>query len=181
MDRRSHYMQLLDFIVNHATTEEIKGIEMALDRRRSEVPAGVADLDFQKMANTMAGKLGKTLDFDIQGMSKRLVVEMILQKYPNISDQELQSMVDQFVPGDGVSRNEGLQIPKELRISMLDQFIRFSTGRMAEQEALELKRASTDWVNRYWSAFSPRHRELLGKLLKGEIDTDDFWRQAEGL
>ncbi|PKL30455.1 MAG: hypothetical protein CVV45_17445 [Spirochaetae bacterium HGW-Spirochaetae-10] len=174
-------MKVLDYILNRANVEEIKGIEMALDRRRSEQPAGVADLDFQKMASQMAGKLGHSLDFDVKGMSKRLVVEMILQQYPNISDEELQAMLDQFVPDEAQRRNEGLELPRELRISMLDQFIRYSVGRMPADEQNELKRASPDWVQRYWSAFSPRHRALLGQLLKGEIDSDDFWREAEGI
>jgi hypothetical protein len=114
-------------------------------------------------------------------MSKRLVVEMILQQYPNISDEELQAMLDKFVPDEAQRRNEGLELPRELRISMLDQFIRYSVGRMPADEQNELKRASPDWVQRYWSAFSPRHRALLGQLLKGEIDSDDFWREAEGI
>ncbi len=172
---------MLDYIINRATPEEIRGIEMALDRRRSEQPAGVADLDFEQMATRMASKLGRSLDFDVKGMSKRLVVEMILQQYPNISDEELQALVDRFVPDGGQKSSEGLQLPRELRISMLDQFIRYSIGRMPAEEQQELKRASPDWVQRYWNAFSPRHRMLLGRLLKGEIDSEEFWREAEGI
>lgn len=181
MDRRSEYIKLLDYILHRATVEEIRGIEMALERRRSELPAGVADLDFQKMASQISSRIGHSLDFDVKGMTKRLVVEMILQQYPDISDEELQALVDRFVPEEGRRHSEGLQLSRDLRISMLDQFIRYSTGRMPAKELNELKSAAPNWVELYWNAFSPRHRALLGQLLKGEIDTDDFWREAEGI
>jgi len=177
-------MQVLDFILNHAQPDEIRGIEMALDRRRSEKPAGVADLDFQKMATQMAGKLGHSLDFDIKNMSKRLVAEMIIEQYPNISETELAQLLDQFVPDEhntASRQSQGLDLPKDVRISMLDQFIRYSTGRMPDHEQRSLQEASPDWIQKYWNAFSIEHRQLLSELLKGEIDSNEFWHRAEGI
>lgn len=186
MDRRSNYTRVLDYILNHATPDEIRGIEMALERRRSETPAGMADLDFGKMATQMAGKLGHSLDFDVKGMSRRLVAEMILQQVPDITDEALVAMVDRFVSsgtggaaGMGGASGGGLDLPRDVRISMIDQFVRYSIGRMPPEEVASLKKASPDWVNKYWSAFDGATRELIGRLLKGEIDTDDFWGVIE--
>lgn len=186
MDRRSDYMKVLDYIVNRASPEEIRGIEMALDRRRSEAPAGVADLDFEKMASQMASKLGHTLDFDVKGMSRRLVAEMILQQVPDITDEALAGMLDRFVPSAGRGGGQagdaagsGLDLPRDVRLSMIDQFVRYSIGRMPAEELQSLKKASPDWVNRYWSAFDGTTRELIGRLLKAEIDSEDFWNVIE--
>ncbi len=76
-------------------------------------------------------------------------------------------------PESGVDPDSGL--PKDLLVTMIEQFISYSEGRMGLQEQAKLRREIPDWQEVYWKRFSAGIRDSLSLYLKGTIDHEDFW------
>lgn len=89
--------------------------------------------------------------------------------------------LDQYGGSDqaSVTRDTGIDqesgLPKDLLVTMIEQFIAYSEGRMGLQEQAKLRREIPDWQEVYWKRFPPGIRDSLSLYLKGTIDNEDFW------
>jgi hypothetical protein len=66
-------------------------------------------------------------------------------------------------------------LPKDLLVTMIEQFIAYSEGRMSVREQAKLHREIPNWQEVYWKRFSPGIRDSLSLYLKGTIDHEDLW------
>lgn len=172
---------VLDYIMNHAGHAQLDAIEEALHRKRASNPRHMNDLDIEGMAKHFASQLDTDDQVDFKGMTRRLVTNMILEQQPDIPREHLEQLVDHYIP-DPKKQAKGAEseIPRDLLFTMLDQFIRYSTGRMPDRELKELKGENPDWVERYWNVFSDRTRTLLADLIRGKMNTQQFWKSVSG-
>jgi hypothetical protein len=165
--------EMIEFILNRATRYELDLIAEAL-RRRMERESSLGQLDFQYMARTMAEDLSKQMGIDsgnIHRMSRRLVADMVRDKIPNISEEELAALLDQWIPGKKAARSS--EIPREMLLAMITQFISYSTGEMSEEDK---KKFPEGWAGKYWDAFSPDIQRLVKSYLTEKISKDEFWK-----
>lgn len=185
--------KVLDFILNRARDGELDAIRMALERRIGPQPGvqGAGQLDFHEMARrTMEGYSDRFgADADIHGMTRRLVANMILEREPGIDEVTLEKLLDQYVPSPGQSEArmkaspppEASAIPKDVIASMLDQFLRYSIGKMPDSEARELKQSMPDWAERYWTYFPENVRPLVLEVIRRNKSLNQFWKEIERL
>jgi hypothetical protein len=104
-------------------------------------------------------------------MSRRLVSEMIVNETPGISEKELKTLLDQWLPGK--EAGQATSLPKEMLLAMITQFISYSSGEMGEQEK---KLFPEGWAEKYWNAFQPEIQKLVKDHLTDKIGKNEFWR-----
>lgn len=177
-------MQVLQYILKKAQSDELSMIKSALEARQAQGPKSIQDLNFQEMAKDMSEQitrrfgLGRGAD-DVRNMAKRLVTDLIKDRVPDIPEQDLQILVNEWTSGGKQARGgrtgkEEL-LPPEAIESMIDQFVRYSLQMMPEVEQRELKQSLPDWVDQYWNIFSSDTKHLIKDLLEARLDTREFW------
>ncbi|MBN1838121.1 MAG: hypothetical protein JW820_19850 [Spirochaetales bacterium] len=193
-DREALY-QILDYILNKATSDELGVIAEALKRRTSQ-HRGLGGIDPRGMAERMAknvkeqlGKLG-----DIGEIARKMVTDMIREKEPGISDRDLEVLLDTWLPGtrsDARSRGEPSApdaaaagatsadttspagLAPDVLVTMVSQFVAGSQGTLSEQEQRELPKG---WREQYWESFPHPVRELINEHLHGRLGEVEFWQ-----
>ena len=141
MDSREELVHVVDFILNRADPEALEAVRMALERRgasRFSGPMGGTGMssphgnvmDIQSIAKKYADQLQASIDLDIPGMSRRLVRNMIKTHEPTIPEEHLDALVDHFVPDPNAPADGGSDVPRDVLLTMVRQFIDYSVGRM---------------------------------------------------
>ncbi|HBS05898.1 MAG TPA: hypothetical protein DEA96_13090, partial [Leptospiraceae bacterium] len=184
MDPQEDLVYVIDFILNRANPEALEAVRMALERRGGGQPSrftgpmggtGMTSdhgnvMDIQSIAKKYADELQASIDIDIPGMSRRLVRNMIKTHEPTIPEEHLDALVDHFVPDPNrPSPSAESNIPRDVLVTMVRQFVDYSVGRMKDRELKELKSASPDWVEKYWNAFPDHVRKLVSDLIRGNM------------
>ncbi len=149
--------------------------------------ANIKSMDFQKLAADMTGRLNKQYAMpgqeQVNQMARGLIKNMLMEKDPNITDQEVEILLNEWAPKPGEPRPESMGnedgIPLDVLSTMLDQFMSFSTGHMAKSEDEQLRMEMPNWPERYWDIFAPETRELIKEFLEGRVDQKGFWRKFE--
>jgi hypothetical protein len=163
---------MLEFILNHATRYELELLGEAL-RKRMERETSLGQMDFQYMARTMAEGFTKQMGMDtenIEKMSRRLVSEMIQKEAPGITEKEINTLLDTWVPGKEAKKASAL--PKEMLLAMITQFVAYSSGEMSDKEK---KMFPEGWAEKYWNAFQPEIQILVKNFLTDKIGKNEFW------
>ncbi len=174
MKSKNEFEFVLDYILNKANSQELIGIEMALEKRKKKQPLSIKDINFEKMAKDMASSISNSYNVDIKKMAKRIVTQLILEKEPNISEEHLEKLLDYYVPDERKN-----QLPGEVLLVMIQHFLDYSLGKMPKSQIEELKRTAPNWYEKYWNAFPAQIRVLIADFLKGKIDSHEFWNQVE--
>jgi len=184
MSGKEEMLQILDFILNRSTYGDLEVIQEAIRRRTRDIKTRIAGVDVRGIARQTAGSIQKQIGSadEVTHMIRRFVRELITQQQPNISEEQLEQLLDKCLPAsegndlDSTGKDEPGSIeerfPPDMIQSMLVQFIDYSFGRMDEDQKKDL---APDWQMRYWEAFSPALKRLLSDLLKGKISEGRFW------
>ncbi len=201
MTGKKEMLQILDFILNRSTYGDLEVIQEAIRRRTRDIKTGIAGIDVRGIARETAGSIQKQIGSadEVTHMIRRFVRELITQQQPDLTEEQLESLLDKCLPAaegndrkpagneiestgndkDPAGNDKELgsieeRFPPDLIQSMLVQFIDFSLGRMDEDQKKDL---APDWQMRYWEAFSPSLKRLLSDLLKGRISEGRFWEE----
>jgi len=170
---------VIEFIMQHATKQELQFVGEALRRRlERESSLGLGQIDVNRLAREMAQNLESRMGLgadSVSAMSRRLVADMIRMEQPDISEADLQRLLDQWVPGGAArtGRKPADGIPREMVLSMITQFAAFGRGEMSEQEKAQFPQG---WYEKYWNAFAPEVQRLLKEYIHDRIGKNDFWR-----
>ncbi len=184
MTDKEEMLKILDFILNRSTYGDLEVIQEAIKRRTRDIRTGIGGIDVREIAKKTAQSIQKQIGTadEVTKMVRRFVKDIISQQQPEISEEQLEKILNRYVPaakegdstGDDDSGGIEERLPPDIIQSMLVQFIDYSLGRMSAEEKKEL---APDWEMRYWNVFSPRLRRLLSKLIKGKISEGGFWRE----
>ncbi|TCW60414.1 hypothetical protein [Treponema sp. J25] len=68
------------------------------------------------------------------------------------------------------------ELPRDLLLSMISQFLDYSQGRMDGATDQALRSELGDWPKRYWKAFPPVIQALIRDYLQGELSEGEFQR-----
>lgn len=181
---------VLDYILNRATTGELEGIRAAL-RRREEEPAdgsapsggGPMGIDVRRLAKQAAEEVEGRVGVSREGMHdmvERLARSVIERDAGELDEEQTKILVDQWLRtskrGSPESPAEAAELPAGVLRTMLGQFVTYSTGAMTLNEEMSLIDAIPEWHSRYWERFPPSVRRLTTLFLKGTIESDEFWR-----
>ncbi len=175
---------IVDYILNKAGERELEVIKEALKRRierRDHSPMGI---DINRVAHDAGSSLGKQVASSkeyIRNTVKDFVIKTIRQEAPDISDHDLNILLDQWAPDPGNERKSsgGKKLPNDVVIKMIDQLLRFSSGEMPVTEQSRLRESMPDWQENYWINFPDKIRGLITLYLKGKIDSGTCWEEIK--
>lgn len=174
---------VLDFILNRATSAQLEVIAEAL-KRRQKPGKGLGGFSPRGMAENVAAKITEQLGgmLDVPTIARQIVTDLIRQKEPNISDEELEVLLKNWLPGPARRDEERLgeqmreqateTVPPDLLITMVSQYVSARRGTLSKQEQDKLPE---NWQSRYWESFSERLRAQIRAHLNGRLNEVDFW------
>ncbi len=178
---RKELEAVLDYILNRADEAELEVVAKACERRARDRAtfASIGGEGPGAMARRMAGELergvGATME-NVRATVRGLVAEIVRKNAPEVSDEQLEAILDEYAPPPGKSkpaaRDSGL--PPEALLGMVRSFVEYSEGRMAPSRQRELWEQGGRWQDEYWRAFPAEVKALVKAYLEGKIDGDTF-------
>ena len=190
-------VRTLDYILNRCDAAEIEAVAAAVVRRKRDLTmfgdAGLMDPTrwAKKAARELAASSGASLE-SVRGTVRNLAAEMIRKEAPELTENQISELLGSWVPDPGertpakedsagivdvdgdpsLRKAEGLA--PEVLISMVAQFVAYSSGRMGRAEEDALRREMGEWPERYWRSFPGGVRAVIGDYLKGRMTEDEF-------
>jgi hypothetical protein len=162
----------MDYILNRCDEKAIDAVAAAVVRRRRDLAmfGGAANLpDPKRMARELSGQINTGAS--IEGMREAvrdMAVKIIRQEAPELSEEQIAGLTAAWIP-DRSSRSEG-NLPPDMLLEMVDQFVSFSTGSMSNAEDNKLRQEMGTWPERYWKAFPEVVKLIVKDYLDGEIN-----------
>ena len=184
-DKKELY-NIADFILNKADENALRVVEEALNRRLSQKNRSPRGIDINHLAHTTGETVSRQLSASreqIRATVTDFVKNIIKQHAPEIGENELKVLLDEWVP-DPEEKKKNLagkekKLPSDVVLKMIDQFLRFSNGQMSLDEQKELRDTMPDWQQEYWNAFPQKIRGLITLYLKGKIDSETCWQEVK--
>jgi hypothetical protein len=184
---RDQLEAILDFILNKANDSEFEVIRKACERRvkdktafaslGGENPGAMA----RRMASELQTNVGATME-SVRATMKGFVAEIIRKNAPEVSEEQLAKLLDEYVPEPGsraaaekaAAKAAASALPPEALIGMVRSFVAYSEGQMPPSRQRELWESSSRWQDEYWAAFPSEIKALIKAYLEGSIDGDTF-------
>jgi hypothetical protein len=177
---------VLEFILNRATSAELEVIAEALNRRQKPgqslggiSPRGMAENVAQQVRRQLGGML------DVHTIARQIVTDLIRQKEPAISDEELGVLLNNWLPGSsgaGAGGSAGPEqsqapaaIPPDTLITMVSQYVSARKGTLSAEEQSGLPE---NWQTRYWESFPQEIKADIRAHLNGRLGEVDFWQSV---
>jgi len=180
-------VQTLDYILNRCNERDIEAIAAAVVRRRRDI-AMFGSMPAVPDARRLAKELNSQLNVEgnIEGLKSSVrdyAIRIIKQQAPELTEKQIEELTRSWIPESGSGAKAAKAsgeadgesaIPRKVLVSMIDQFVSFSLGRMEEEEDKALRKEMGPWPDKYWKAFPQVIRLLITDFVKGEIDEKDF-------
>jgi hypothetical protein len=173
--------EVLDFILNRATEKDLMAVQAAMDRRAGgKLTTGKSLSDMVTQSAAQFQKQMKVPMDQIRNTVRDMVVRIIRQNAPDIPEDQLNMLVNEWVPDEKKKARSRAQtrVPGDVLITMITQFIAFSVGKMPKKEDMTLRKEMPDWPAKYWNAFPESIQILISNLLKGQINEESFWKEV---
>ena len=186
-------VKTLDYILNRCDAQDIEAVAAAVVRRRRDI-AFFGSMPVAPDPKRFAEQL--TSQLNIEGSIESLktsirdyAIRIIRQQAPELTDSQVEELTRAWIPERtragarkrpgkaGQSMQLDTDIPRDLLISMIEQFISFSTGKMEEEEDRALRNEMGPWPEKYWDSFPQVIRLILKDFLKGELEEKDFYNR----
>ncbi|RKX75681.1 MAG: hypothetical protein DRP87_13975 [Spirochaetes bacterium] len=171
--------EIVDFILNEATYGELEVVTAALKKRLRDSDKTPMGVNPEKIAREMASRINQQVGFSVDQIRetvKSLVKDIIKREAPGIPQKDLQSLLEKWVPEHSNGKSK---IPSDALLTMIKQFISYSTGTMPVNEQSNLKKEIPNWHEKYWQMFSSETRQNISDFLKGRIDEVTFWKRIK--
>jgi len=176
---------VIEFILNRASSAELEVIAEALKRRQSP-GKGLGGISPRGMAENVAEKVKQQLGgmLDVKAISRQIVTDLIRQKEPNISDKELEVLLDNWLPGTAGARKDAAQraeqsqeqaeerMAPDVLITMISQYVSARQGILPKEEQEKLPK---NWQSRYWESFPDKIRGRIREYFSGRLNEVGFW------
>jgi hypothetical protein len=171
---------VLDYILNKADEAEFEVIRKACERRGRDFKAfeSLGGEGPGAMARRMAGELekgvGATME-NVRGTVRDFVAEIVRKNAPEISEEQLEALLDEYAPPPGAKRKaETSSLPPEALLGMIGSFVDYSVGAMAPSRQRELWESNSRWQDEYWASFPAEIKALVKAKIEGKIDDETF-------
>ena len=178
-------VRALDFILNRCNERDIEAVAAAVVRRRRDI-AMFGAMPVAPDPQSLAKELNSQLNIEegIEGLKNSIrdyAIRIIKQQVPDLPDEQIEELTRSWIPdkkGSSGRQTGGSSpeqsVPRDILVSMIDQFVSFSLGRMEEEEDRALRKEIGPWPDRYWKSFPQVIRLLITDFLRGEMDEKDF-------
>jgi type III secretion system FlhB-like substrate exporter len=167
----------VDYITGKMSPGEIELIKGAIERRMdrdsapSLKPSG-EDHGASEIINSLQKQMDGIAD-SIRKTTRMVAADLILTSVPDIPDEHLNVLLDQWVPASDTYKM-GDRIPPEMMYAMVEQFVAYGLGKIPEEDLSDYPEG---WATKYWDIFPEYIRRFTGLLLLGKIEGDVFWKK----
>lgn len=183
---RAELETVLTLILNESDFEEIQIIEQALERRARDLNrVGAVGGSLNKMAREagrqIEAQLGVTRE-RIHRMVTDLVQNMIREKAPELTEDQVRELTEAWVPqpGSEARTEERPNLPLGAVLAMTEDFLAYAEGRLPVRKEAELREhLGADWTKVLWNKLPERVCKLIVIFLEGKIDRETFWREVK--
>ncbi len=178
MDNDKLYI-ILDFILNQAEVKELDVIDAAVKKRYKNLESkGPMGINPEKMAMEVASGISSQVDYSvdqIRDLVKEYARKILHKNAPELTKDQLDELLSAWVSDPAASSEPDNILPADLLITMIKQFIEYSSGTMSPSEQVKLKKEMGDWPQKYWNKFPSMIKKLISLYLKESLDSDTFW------
>jgi len=168
---------VLDYILNRASSVELEVIAEAL-KRRSGDKRETGGFNPRSMAEGMAQNIQKQLGgiLDVHQIARRIVADIVRQKEPGISDDKVEVLLNAWLPGKNRSEAPagGNRVPLDTLIERIAQYLAAERGALSPDDQRSMPEG---WKTSYWDSFPAPVRALLRELLENRITETSFWEK----
>jgi len=180
---KKELFKIVEFILNRADEGDLEVVSEALKKRQTAKSRGPAGVDINYLAHSMGSTVSKQVSSSkdyLRSTVTDYVVKIIKQHAPEITDDQLKVLLDEYIPSEASAAEKNVKrLPSDVELKMIDQFLRFNSGKMPLEEQAMLRDSIPDWQETYWKRFAPKIRGLLTLYLKGKIDSDTCWIELQ--
>ncbi|MBN1410105.1 MAG: hypothetical protein JW969_04620 [Spirochaetales bacterium] len=169
---------ILDYILNRATDEEVSAIKKAVEMRGFSPEKTNKRKTMKDKAKETANMVQNQLEIPkaaIHKMVKDMVTKIIKNNAPEITDEQLNTLLSEWVKNPEETEKVKSLIPGDALLTMVTQFVAFSTGKLDKNDEAQLRKSMPDWPEKYWDAFPEQVRKLVSQYLKAQMDGRQFW------
>ena len=181
MDREDLF-SVVNAILNDATDADVEVIIEALKRRAKGRNTGtVRGINPERLAKESAGIISNQMSYSIGNIRKMIqdfAVDIIRKEAPELNEEQIAELTDAWIPDGGIQqKKEQRELPPDVLLTMIKQFLSYSSGSMSPSEQMELENQIPDWQRAYWKRMPDGIRSVITLYLKGSIDSDECWDQ----
>ncbi len=181
MDREDLFV-IVDAILNKATDADLEVILEAVKRRvKSGSKNSFSGINPQRLAKESARNISEQMSYSVAGIRKMIqnfAVDVIRKEAPELTEEQIKELLDAWVPDPGSRMESGeSHLPPDVLLTMIKQFLSYSSGTMSPSEQVELEQQIPDWQKVYWQKMPESIRAILTLFLKGKIDSDTCWEK----
>ena len=170
--------KIITFILYEADAKALLLIGNAIESRKKTInmKSNSQELIARKTANNITNQLSSLVN--IKEVTREMVRNMILKFSPDITKDHLDLLTDMWTPSTNSQKSSEIEknLPREVILTMVKQFLSYSLGMMSIEEQQTLPE---NWSKRYWQAFSLTTQELIKRFINGEIEVDYFWEALQ--
>jgi hypothetical protein len=178
MNQDPELVRALDYILNHSNEASIEVLAEAVIRRRRDLSiyqATGTTPDFQRMASKITEQINAGVGGGIETMKssiREMIIRIIKENAPELSADQIDELSQAFLPEKKAGKEK--DVPRDMLVSMIEQFIAFSRGTMKSSTDKNLREEMGAWPQKYWNAFPPLIRSIITDYLKDKITEKDF-------
>ncbi len=165
---------IIDEFFEKASPEDLLELQSLLEKRERKNSLGGVNVNeiASNFANDLRSRMGLTSE-QITRSARDAVRTMILQYDPNIPEESINVLLDQWVPDEQKKRGK---VPAHIMKTMISQFIAYARG---ELTAAQLTGFPDGWAKKYWTFFPEKVQRLIEAYVRNRIDKIFFWESIE--
>jgi hypothetical protein len=178
MNKDPELVRALDYILNHSNEASIEVLAEAVIRRRRDLSiyqATGTTPDLQRMASQITEQINAGVGGGIETMKssiREMMIRIIKENAPELSPDQTDELCRSWLPETPSGKEK--DVPRDMLVSMIEQFISFSRGTMKSSVDKSLRGEMGAWPQKYWNAFSPVIRSIITDFLKDKITEKEF-------
>jgi len=172
--------QALDYILNESNEATIEALAEAVARRRRDLTVfnAVGNMpDPQRMASEITNRINSGLSGGMNAMRESIqgmITNILKEHAPELNKKQINELTEAWLPTGTGSKDGKSDLPPDVLLSMIEQFVAFTHGEMSEAVDKKLREEMGTWPQRYWNAFPPVIRQITTDYLKNKIPENDF-------
>ena len=188
-------VKTLDYILNRCNEQEIEAVAAAVVRRRRDIAMFGGRTTSIPNPKNLAKEISTQFNMEghMEGLTASIrdyAIRIIKEQAPELTEKQIEELTNAWIPSSlgkqakGSAKSPGsakstdsakpIDIPQDVLVAMIGQFVSFSLGRMEEEDDKALRREMGPWPDKYWKAFPQVIRLLIKDLLNNEIDEREF-------
>ena len=174
-------VKTLDYILNRSDESSIEVLAEAIVRRRRDLTIYQATGSLPD-PERMAKKITEQIDLGVGGgietmrnSIREMMIRIIREHAPELTGTQVDELCQSWLPQPTEGeKNSKTALPRDMLISMIEQFVSFSSGTMTKSTDENLRKEIGAWPERYWNSFPPVIRSIITDYLKDKISEKEF-------